>query len=174
VSEQQTSSVSASTGDTGVVGAPDPARGRGSGAGQVTRRGGGQGAAALQSDRGTTSISDAVVTKVAGIAAREVPGVHGMGGGVSKALSGVTSRVGIADERSQGVGVEVGEREAAVDLTVIVDYGESIPQVSQQIRDNVIERIEGITGLSVTEVNVQVNDLYFPGDEQPEQPARVA
>ena len=74
----------------------------------------------------------------------------------------------------QGVDVEVGEREAAVDLTVIIDYGESIPEISEQIRDNVIQRIEGITGLRVTEVNVAVNDLYFPGDEQPEQPARVS
>jgi uncharacterized alkaline shock family protein YloU len=143
------------------------------GGGQLSRRGG-QGVASLQSEHGTTSIAETVVTKVAGIAAREVPGVHGMGGGVSKALSGMTSRVGLGDERSQGVGVEVGEREAAVDLTVIIEYGESIPEVSQQIRDNVIQRIEGITGLRVTEVNVQVNDLYFPGDEQSEQPARVA
>src|SRR4051812_23162022 len=174
MADQQTSSVSASGGDTGVAGAPDPAKGRGTGAGQVTRYGGGQSAAALQSDRGTTSIADAVVTKVAGIAAREVPGVHGMGGGVSKAVSGVTSRVGLGDERTQGVSVEVGEREAAGDLTVIIDYGESIPEISQQIRDNVIKRIEGITGLRVTEVNVQVNALFSPGDAQPEPPARVA
>jgi uncharacterized alkaline shock family protein YloU len=110
---------------------------------------------------------------VAGIAAREVRGVHELGGGVSRALGSVTQRVGIGDERSQGVSVEVGEREAAVDLTVIVEFGESIPQVSQAVRDNVIKRIEGITGLSVTEVNVAVNDLYFPGDETPQQPARV-
>jgi uncharacterized alkaline shock family protein YloU len=167
MAEQQSSSVSAGGGDTGTAGGSNPGR-------QVTRSSGGHGAAALQSERGTTSIADAVVTKVAGIAAREVPGVHGMGGGVSRALSGVTSRVGIGDERAQGVAVEVGEQEAAVDLTVVVEFGESIPQVSQQIRDNVIERIEGITGLRVTEVNVEVNDLYFPGDEQPEQPARVA
>jgi uncharacterized alkaline shock family protein YloU len=176
MSEQTTGATSAMSGGTDIPGAPDPARGRGTGAGQVTQYGGGQGAGPLQSDRGTTSIADAVVTKVAGIAAREVPGVHGMGGGVSRALGGVTQRVGLGDERTQGVSVEVGEREAAVDLTVTIDYGESIPQVSQQIRDNVIKRIEGITGLRVTEVNVQVNDLYFPGEDQPaeQQPARVA
>jgi uncharacterized alkaline shock family protein YloU len=78
--------------------------------------------------------------------------------------------VGVGDERTQGVSVEVGEREAAVDLTLIIDYGESIPRVSQAVRDNVIKRIEGITGLAVAEVNVTVNDLYFPGDEVPEQP----
>jgi len=128
--------------------------------------------AALQTERGNTTIADTVVTKVAGISAREVRGVHDLGGGVSRALGSVTQRVGISDELSQGVSVEVGEREAAVDLTVIIDYGESIPQVSQAVRDNVAKRIEGITGLSVTEVNVTVNDLYFPGEET-QQPARV-
>ena len=127
----------------------------------------------LQTERGNTTIADVVVTKVAGIAAREVRGVHSLGGGMSRALGSVTQRVGLGDERGQGVTVEVGEHEAAVDLTVVVEYGESVPQVSQAIRDNVIKRIEGITGLSVTEVNVAVNDLYFPGDEEPEQPARV-
>ena len=127
----------------------------------------------LQTERGNTTIADAVVTKVASIAAREVPGVYSLGGGVARALGSVTQRVGMSDERSQGVSVEVGEREAAVDLTVTVEYGESVPQVSQAVRDNVIKRIEGITGLSVTEVNVAINDLYFPGDEVPEQPARV-
>jgi uncharacterized alkaline shock family protein YloU len=115
-----------------------------------------------------------VVTKVAGVAAREVRGVHNLGGGVSRAVGAVTQRVGVGDERTQGVSVEVGEREAAVDLTVVIDYGESIPQVSQAIRDNIIKRIEGICGLNVTEVNVSVNDLFFPGDEEPDQPARVS
>jgi uncharacterized alkaline shock family protein YloU len=124
----------------------------------------------LQTGRGQTTIADAVVTKVASTAAREVRGVHELGSGVSRAVGTVTQRVGVGDERTQGVTVEVGEREAAVDLTIMIDYGESIPRVSQAVRDNVIKRIEGITGLSVTEVNVTVNDLYFPGDEVPEQP----
>jgi uncharacterized alkaline shock family protein YloU len=135
--------------------------------------GAGDGPGGLQTGRGTTTIADAVVTKVAGIAAREVRGVHSMGGGASRALGGVTSRMGLGDERSQGVSVEVGEREAAIDITIVVEYGESIPQVSNQVRENVVRRIEAITGLSVTEVNVTVNDLYFPGDEvepPPEQP----
>jgi uncharacterized alkaline shock family protein YloU len=115
-----------------------------------------------------------VVTKVAGIAAREVGGVHELGGGVARALGAVTQRLPVGDSNTQGVSVEVGEKEAAVDVTVIVDYGESIPRVAQEIRDNVIRRIEGITGLTVTEVNVAVNDLYFPGENQDdEQPSRV-
>jgi uncharacterized alkaline shock family protein YloU len=113
-----------------------------------------------------------VVTKVASIAAREVRGVYSLGGGVERTVGAVTQAVGLGDERTQGVSVEVGEREAAVDLTVILEFGESIPRVSQAVRDNVIKRIEGITGLSVTEVNVSINDLYFPGDERPE-PQRV-
>jgi uncharacterized alkaline shock family protein YloU len=129
--------------------------------------------ASLKTDRGTTSIADTVVGKVAGFATREVPGVYQMGSGTTRALGAVTQRVGLADERNQGVSVEVGEREAAVDLTIVVEYGESIPQIAQQIRDNVINRIEGITGLSVTEVNVEVNDLHFPGDVD-EQSARVS
>lgn len=123
------------------------------------------GNAPLESSRGNTTIADGVVTKVAGIAAREVPGVYDLGGGAARAVGAVSERVGIGDQRSQGVSVEVGEKEAAVDLTVVVEYGESIPQVAQQIRDNTISRIEGTTGLSVTEVNVSVTDLHFPGDD---------
>jgi uncharacterized alkaline shock family protein YloU len=136
----------------------------------------GDSASGLQSSRGTTTIADQVVTKVAGIAATEVAGVHELGGGAARAIGAVTQRVGIGDERTQGVSVEVGEREAAVDLTLTIEYGESIPQVSEAIRSNVIKRIEGITGLSVTEVNVAVNDLHFPGDdvEPAPEPSRVS
>jgi uncharacterized alkaline shock family protein YloU len=129
--------------------------------------------AADVSDRGTTTIADAVVTKVAGIAAREVGGVHALGGGVGRAIAGVTQKVGIGDERTQGVDVEVGEREAAVDLSLVVEYGESIPKVAEAVRRTIVERVEGITGLKVTEVNVAVNDLWFPGDDEPAE-ARVA
>ncbi len=134
----------------------------------------GSGAGGLQTEKGQTTIADPVVTKVAGIAAREVGGVYQLGGGVGRALGAVTQRLPGQDSTNQGVSVEVGEKEAAVDLTVVVEYGESIPKVAQQIRENVIRRIEGICGLSVTEVNVAVNDLHLPGDEQPDdEPARV-
>jgi uncharacterized alkaline shock family protein YloU len=124
---------------------------------------------ALQSERGTTTIADAVVAKVAGIAAREVGGVHDLGGGAARAVGAMTQRVGFGDERTQGVSVEVGEREAAIDLTVVIEYGESIPTVSNAIRENVIKRLEGITGLQAAEVNITVNDLYFPGDDEDQQ-----
>ena len=139
----------------------------------LSRRG--ESAGGLQSDKGQTTIADPVVTKVAGIAAREVGGVYQLGGGVARALGAVTNRLpGSSDFSSQGVSVEVGEKEAAVDITVVVEYGESIPRVAQQIRENVVRRIEGITGLSVTEVNVAVNDLHLPSDDdQDDQPSRV-
>jgi uncharacterized alkaline shock family protein YloU len=127
-----------------------------------------QGSEPLESGQGQTTIADSVVTKVAGLAAGEVPGVHELGGGAARAVGAVTQKVGLGDSRSQGVSVEVGEKEAAVDLTVVVDYGESIPQVAEDVRQQVIKRVEGITGLKVVEVNISVNDLYFPGDDEPE------
>jgi uncharacterized alkaline shock family protein YloU len=133
----------------------------------------GETAGVLQTEKGATTIADAVVTKVASIATREVGGVYELGGGAARAVGSVAQRVGIGDQRTQGVSVEVGEKEAAIDLTIVVEYGESIPKLSQQIRENVTRRIEGITGLVVTEVNVTVNDLHFPGDEQDDEPSRV-
>jgi uncharacterized alkaline shock family protein YloU len=131
----------------------------------------------LSSELGSTTIADAVVTKIASIAAREVRGVYDLGGGTARAIGGMTRSVGIGgigvDERMQGVGVEVGEREAAVDLTVVVEYGESIPRIANALRENITRRIEGMTGLTVTEVNIAVNDLYFEGDEAAAEPERV-
>ncbi len=135
----------------------------------MTRQGG---SGPLQTERGQTSIADPVVTKVAGFAAREVGGVYELGGGISRALGAVAQRVPVGDTTGQGVSVEVGEKEAAVDLTVVMEYGESIPRVAQQIRENVVRRVEGICGLSVTEVNIAVNDLHLPGDDEAEA-ARV-
>jgi uncharacterized alkaline shock family protein YloU len=94
--------------------------------------------------------------------------VHDLGGGAARGLGAVSEMIPgptVAGERTRGVSVEVGEREAAIDLTIVVSYGESIPRVSEEVRENVIRRVEGITGLSVIEVNISVNDLYFPGDE---------
>jgi uncharacterized alkaline shock family protein YloU len=112
------------------------------------------------------------VTKIASIAAREVRGVHD-GAGTARAIGGMRRSVGIGDERMQGVAVDVGEREAVVDLTVVVDYGESIPRIAGAMRENISRRIEGMTGLTVTEVNIAANDLYFPGEEAAAEPAGV-
>jgi uncharacterized alkaline shock family protein YloU len=142
----------------------------------ATRHDGGDAAAPaepLQSDRGQTTIGEGVVTKVAGLAAREVPGVHDLGGGAARAIGSVTQKVGLGDGMP-GVSVESGEKEAAVDLTIVIDYGESIPRVAEAVRNQVIKRVEGITGLQVVEVNITINDLYFPGDDEPAESSRVS
>jgi uncharacterized alkaline shock family protein YloU len=162
----------ASTGSGAGTTAPGTTRSQSEPGSSLTRQSAGAGG--LLTEKGATTIADTVVTKVASIATSEVGGVYELGGGAARAVGSVAQRVGLGDQRTQGVSVEVGEKEAAVDLTIVVEYGESIPKLSQQIRDNVTRRIEGITGLTVTEVNVTVNDLHFPGDDQPDdEPPRV-
>ena len=129
---------------------------------------------ALVTGQGRTSIADSVVEKIAGVAAREVSGVHEMGRGAARAFGTIKEKlpVGIGPNVTQGVRVEVGERQAAIDIDLVVDYGVSIPDVAQSVRDNVIQRIERMTGLQVTEVNVSVDDVYL-GDDSPPEPPRV-
>jgi uncharacterized alkaline shock family protein YloU len=141
---------------------------------QRSDQNGRQGQSPLHSDRGSTNISDTVVQKIAGIAAQEVEKVQ-MGGGAAAAVTGFLGSVSGAMTGSSsgggsptsGVSVEVGEQEAAVDLTVAIEYGVSIPQVTETVRRNVINRIENLTGLGVTEVNITVNDVQFP-EERPQ------
>jgi uncharacterized alkaline shock family protein YloU len=117
--------------------------------------------------QGKTKIESVVVAKIADLAAREIPGVHDLtplstGRMLSSMATGLASRVtGGAGQQSQVVEVVVGEIEAAVDLGMSVDYGQSIPQVADAVRQNVIGRIEAMTGLKVKEVNIDVTDLYF-------------
>ncbi|WP_336206408.1 Asp23/Gls24 family envelope stress response protein [Nonomuraea sp. LPB2021202275-12-8] len=120
----------------------------------------------LITDKGSTSIDDGVVAKIAGLAAREVAGVHAMGGG-SKALSTMRGMVG-GDGRSpsQGVSVEVGERQSAVDLDLVVEYGTKIPDLAAAVRKNVINAVERMTGLEVTEVNIRVDDVHLPEQDK--------
>jgi uncharacterized alkaline shock family protein YloU len=126
----------------------------------------------LQTERGGTRIEDSVVSKIAGIAAQEVEGVR-MGGGTSQAIGGLLSRVPGSSTggggQSRGVSVEVGEVEAAIDATLTVAYGKSIPQVAEAVRQNIINRVENLVGLRVTEVNISVNDVFFPEQEQQQQ-----
>lgn len=120
------------------------------------------------SDRGRTSIADVVVVKVAGIAAREIPGVHDMGGGLSRSIGAVRDRVpGGRPNVGRGVKVEVGERQTAIDLDLVVEYGVSVMDVAQDVRENVISAVERITGLEVVEVNVTVNDVHLPDEHEP-------
>jgi uncharacterized alkaline shock family protein YloU len=135
------------------------------------------GASPLLSERGKTSIADSVVSKIAGIATREIAGVHSMGSGAARALGAIRDKLpgsGPARGITQGVSVEVGERQAAIDLDIVVEYGVPIVDVANAVRDNVSSRVERMTGLEVTEVNVTVDDIYLESDEEePAAPDRV-
>ena len=125
----------------------------------------------LQTERGTTTIQDGVVSKVAGFAAQEVDGVRMGSGGASQAVGSIMSAVpGVGSgSESRGVSVEVGDVEAAVDLTRSVEYGRTIHQTAEAVRSNVIRRVENLLGLRVTEVNITVNDIFFPQQEEQQQ-----
>lgn len=126
----------------------------------------------LKTDRGQTSIENGVVAKIAGIAAQEVEGIR-MGGSASQAAGGLigslTGGGGGGANQTRGVTVEVGEEEAAVDLSMTTEYGKSIPQLSEAVRRNVVNRVENLIGLSVTEVNITVSNIFFPDQEQGQQ-----
>ena len=126
----------------------------------------------LVSEQGRTTIADAVVAKIAGMSAREVPGVHRLvPRGVGSTVAGFAQRVvGAESPHAQGVSVQVGQREAVVDLSFSVEYGVSIPQVVDAVRNNITSRIQAMTGLTVREVNIDVTDLYFPGEEGAQAP----
>jgi uncharacterized alkaline shock family protein YloU len=127
---------------------------------------------------GRTQIADVVVAKIAGLATREITGVYALGGGAARALGALRERIpGATTNVSQGVSVEVGETQAAVDVDLVVEYGAAISALAAAVRRNVVSAVERMTGLHVVEVNITVNDVHLPGEE-PEAaapaPARVA
>jgi uncharacterized alkaline shock family protein YloU len=121
----------------------------------------------LKTERGNTSISNSVVAQVAGMAAQEVEGVQ-LGSSTTRAVGGILDSVTGGTGYARGVTVEVGETETAIELSVVVEYGRSIPQVSEAVRTNVIRRVENLVGLKVTEVNITVNDVILPGASEQE------
>ncbi len=140
------------------------------------------GSNALVTQHGRTSIADSVVAKIAGIATRDVAGVHALGGGAARAAGAIRDRIpGSRTNHSQGVSVEVGERQAAVDVQLVAEFGVAIVDLAEGIRRNVIGSVERMTGLEVTEVNVAVQDVHLPSDDDQDdnsdndqqQPSRV-
>jgi uncharacterized alkaline shock family protein YloU len=131
----------------------------------------------LTTDDGQISVADNVVQKIAGTACREIAGVHAMGTTGARAFGSIRERIpgSSGPNFAQGVGVEVGEKEAAIDLDIVVDYGVSIAELGRSIQRNVKQAVERMTGLHVVEVNVAVDDVYLPGDDdQDSTPSRVA
>ncbi|MER7108915.1 Asp23/Gls24 family envelope stress response protein [Streptomyces sp. NPDC000229] len=137
----------------------------------VAKRSGGGGDPA---SRGRTTIADGVVEKIAGLAARDVVGVHAMGSGVSRTFGAVRDRVpGGKPSVTRGVKAEVGEVQTALDLEIVVEYGVSIRDVAGAVRENVISAVERMTGLEVVEVNVAVSDVKLPEEEEDEPENRL-
>jgi uncharacterized alkaline shock family protein YloU len=132
----------------------------------------------LASDEGQITVAESVVQKIAGKACREIAGVHQMGTSGSRAFGSIRERIpgSTGPNVSQGVGVEVGETEAAIDLDIVVDYGVSIAELGRSIQRNVKQSVERMTGLRVVEVNIAVDDVFLPtdGDDDDTTPARVS
>jgi uncharacterized alkaline shock family protein YloU len=130
----------------------------------------------LNTGDGQISVADNVVQKIAGTACREIAGVHAMGTTGARAFGAVRDRIpgSSGPNFAQGVGVEVGETEAAVDLDIVVEYGVSIAELGRSIQRNVKQAVERMTGLRVVEVNVAVDDVYLPGDDDQDTTSRVS
>lgn len=122
---------------------------------------------------GKTTIVDPVVAKVAGIAAREVPGVFALGGGAARVVGAIREAMGGAD-LTQGIKVEVGETQVAVDITIVVEYPQPLQAVAGDVRAAVARAIEQLIGMEVAEINVTISDVHIPGEETVETEARVS
>ncbi|MDN5920745.1 MAG: Asp23/Gls24 family envelope stress response protein, partial [Pseudonocardia sp.] len=121
------------------------------------------------SEHGTTKIAEAVVSKVAGLATREVNGVYALGGGAARTFGAIRERIpGASTNVAQGVSVEVGETQAAIDLNIVVEYGVAIADLAKAVRRNVVSALERMTGLQVVEVNISVDDVHLPSDDDDE------
>ena len=132
----------------------------------------------LATGEGQITVAENVVQKIAGKACREVDGVHAMGTGGTRAFGAVRERIpgSTGPNVAQGVGVEVGEKEAAIDLDIVVEYGVAIAELGRSIQRNVKQSVERMTGLRVVEVNIAVDDVYLPsdGDQDTASSSRVS
>lgn len=123
---------------------------------------------------GRTVIENSVVSKIVGMAARDVPGVHALGGGAARMIGALRDAMNSAD-LSQGVRVEVGETQVAVDVSLVADYPVPLQKVADDVRASVVAAVSSLVGMEVAEVNVTINDVHLPSDdaERPESQARV-
>lgn len=122
--------------------------------------------------RGATTVADGVVAKIAGIAIQEIEGVHALGGGAARALGTLREKVGQKD-LTQGVSVEVGQTQVAVDITLVVEYPHPLQLVADKARDAVYTAIGDLVGMEVTEVNITITDIHVPSDDEDTEDART-
>lgn len=119
----------------------------------------------LETEFGTTSIETVVVSKIAGIAAREVSGVAALGGGGARMLGTIRESFGASEDVRQGVNVSVTEGTASIDVAIIAEYGVAIHELAEAIRRNIMNAVERMTGLNVERVDVSVHDVKLPQEE---------
>ena len=119
----------------------------------------------LETQYGTTTIDDVVVSKIAGIAAREVSGVDALGGGSARMIGNIRESFGASEGVRQGVDVEVADGTARIEIAITAEYGVAIHELAEAIRRNIMNAVERMTGLSVERVNVVVHDVKLPKDE---------
>ena len=126
----------------------------------------------LSTQEGKITVAEGVVQKIAGMATREIAGVYSMGTSTTRAFGAIRQRIpgSSGPNVAQGVGVEVGETQAAIDLDIVIEYGASIADLGRSIQRNVKQAIERMTGLEVVEVNVAVDDVHLPTPEGEEKP----
>lgn len=120
--------------------------------------------ASTETTRGRTVIDDGVVAKIAGMAARDVKGVHALGGGAARMMGAIRDAMNSSD-MGQGVSVEVGETQVAVDVSIVADYPVALQKVADDVRAAIITAISSLVGMEVTEVNITINDIYLPSED---------
>ncbi|GAA1402520.1 hypothetical protein GCM10009639_46030 [Kitasatospora putterlickiae] len=126
--------------------------------------------AASVGERGRTALAVGVVEKIAGMAAREIGGIHALGTGLSRTFGAMRDRVpGGRGSVGRGIKAEVGEKQTAIDIALVVEYGVVIPELARQVRENIIDAVERMTGLEVVEVNIAVNDVHLPDEPDVEE-----
>ncbi len=143
------------------------------GGAEASRR---ESAPAGHDQKGRTTIAASVVQQIARITTEEVFGVYAVGGGMERAFGSIRERVpGASSSRTSGVVVEAGETQAAIDLEIVVEHGAALMDLAQAVRSNVITAVQRMTGLDVVEVNIAVNDVHLPDEEDQQQaaPTRV-
>ncbi|MFD0264108.1 Asp23/Gls24 family envelope stress response protein [Kitasatospora indigofera] len=121
-------------------------------------------------ERGRTALAVGVVEKIAGMAAREIPGIHALGSGLTRTFGAMRDKVpGGKSSMGRGIKAEVGEKQTAIDIALVVEYGVVIPELATQVRENIISAVERMTGLEVVEVNIAVNDVHLPDEPDIEE-----
>ena len=118
----------------------------------------------LERLEGKTTIDDGVVAKIAGLAARDVEGVYALGGGAARVVGAIRDAFHSTD-LAQGIGVEVGDTQVAVDVTVVADSPVPLQSVADGVRAAVYRAMEDLVGMEVTEVNVTISDVNLPTDK---------